>query len=101
MLACASLSPQRKAGILVGMNTHEHTPRLDPDTAVRSIFEGTAAATGEAFFSALVRNLARALETHGAWVTEYLPEERKLLALAIWLGGDIISDYETVIDGTP
>jgi hypothetical protein len=35
--------------------------------------EGTARETGERFFAALVEALTRALGTHSAWVTEYLP----------------------------
>jgi hypothetical protein len=40
--------------------------------------EGTATHTGDRFFQALVESLARALGTHGAWVTEYRPESRRL-----------------------
>ena len=74
---------------------------LDEDEALRTILEGTAIQTGEEFFSALVQNLARALNTHGAWVTEYLEGPRRLRALAFWLGGEWVQNYEHVIDGTP
>ena len=47
---------------------------LDVDASLRTILEGTATETGERFFAALVENLARALNTHGAWVTEYMEE---------------------------
>ena len=43
---------------------------LDEEFALRTILEGTANETGERFFAALVENLARALSTHSAWVTE-------------------------------
>ena len=69
--------------------------------ALRMILEGTASETGERFFLALVENLARALGTHGAWVTEYLPEPRRLRALAFRLGDGWIENYEHTIDGTP
>ncbi|HEY7119284.1 MAG TPA: sigma 54-interacting transcriptional regulator, partial [Tepidisphaeraceae bacterium] len=75
--------------------------QIDPDAALRAIAEGTAAATGEAFFRALVQNLARVLDTFGAWVTEYSPERRTLRGLAFWMGGQWIDDYETRIDNTP
>ncbi len=65
------------------------------------ILEGTATEIGERFFRALVENLARALGTRGAWVTEYDPERRRLRALAFWLGGTWIEDWEQSIDGTP
>jgi PAS domain-containing protein len=74
---------------------------IDETAALRSIVEGTATETGERFFASLVENLAKALGTHGAWVTEYLEEPRRLRALAFWLGGQWVRDYEHVIDGTP
>jgi PAS domain S-box-containing protein len=73
----------------------------DEQAALRMIFEGTASETGERFFMALVENLARALGTHGAWVTEYLPQTRALRALAFRLGDQWVQDYERPIDGTP
>jgi PAS domain S-box-containing protein len=74
---------------------------LDESAALRSIVEGTATHTGDRFFQTLVESLARALGTHGAWITEYLPESRRLRALAFWLGGEWIRDFEHAIDGTP
>ncbi|MDT7041423.1 sigma-54 interaction domain-containing protein [Candidatus Nitronereus thalassa] len=74
---------------------------LDEEAALHTILEGTATETGERFFQALVQNLSKALGTHGAWVTEYFPETRRLKALAFWMGGEWIHGYETPIDGTP
>ncbi len=74
---------------------------LDEDTALRTILEGTATETGERFFTALVESLARALGTHGAWVTEYLSATRTLRALAFRLGGEWIEGWEMAVDGTP
>jgi PAS domain S-box-containing protein len=74
---------------------------LDVDAALRTIAEGTATATGTEFFKALVKNLASALGTHGAWVTEYFPESRRLRALAFWMGDQWLEDWEMVMDGTP
>ena len=77
-------------------------PVADPvQPALQAIFQGTASETGERFFMALVENLARALGTRGAWVTEFLPVERRLRALAFWLGGDWVENYEHPVDGTP
>jgi PAS domain S-box-containing protein len=73
----------------------------DEQAALRMILEGTASETGERFFMALVENLARALGTHGAWVTEYLPQTRTLRALAFRLGDQWVQDYEHPIDGSP
>ncbi len=75
-------------------------PSIDEDAALRSILEVTAPETGTRFFETLVRSLARALGTLGAWVTEYLPERRRLRALAFWLDGRFI-EWEQAIDGTP
>ena len=81
----------------------EHLPLQDIDLeiALKQILEGTATETGEQFFQALVKNLASALKTHGAWVTEYFPESRRLKALAFWMGGQWLKDWEMVINGTP
>jgi PAS domain S-box-containing protein len=85
------------------METQHPTPlgALDEETALRTILEGTATETGERFFAALVMNLSRALSTHGAWVTEYLEESRRLRALAFWMEGQWVRDYEIDIRGTP
>jgi hypothetical protein len=74
---------------------------LDEESALRTILEGTANETGERFFAALVENLARALKTHGAWVTEYIHDRRRLRALAFWMDGQWIQGYEVDIAGTP
>jgi len=78
--------------ILGGTDEHE---------ALRALVEGTASHTGERFFAELVRNLVRVLGTHGAWVTEYLEQSRRLRALAFWLGDGWVEDYEYAIAGTP
>ena len=74
---------------------------LDEDVALRRLLEGTASEIGERFFAPLVKNLAHVLKTDGAWVTEYFPESRRLRALAFWMDGGWIQDYEVDITGTP
>ena len=74
---------------------------LDEETALRTILEGTATETGERFFEALVENLGKALHTHAAWVTEYIPESRRLKALAFYLNGSFLKDWEMDLAGTP
>lgn len=74
---------------------------LVTDEALRAILEGTATETGRQFFAALVQNLAKALTTHGAWVTEYFPEERRLRALAFWMDGHWVENYDVDITGSP
>ncbi len=80
----------------------EDTPRLvDEERALRAVVEGTASETGEGFYRALVRNLALALDTHGAWVTEFHPGTKSMRVLAIWFGGRWVENFEYPIEGTP
>ena len=74
---------------------------LENDDPLRMLLEGTANTTGERFFEALVENLALALSTKHAWITEYNADLRRLRALAFWVDGELISDFEIDIDGTP
>ncbi len=74
---------------------------MNEQSILRSIVEGTAGEIGEEFFKALVKNLAAALNVHGAWVTEYLEEKRRLKAFAFWLGDMWVFDYEYDITGSP
>jgi PAS domain S-box-containing protein len=74
---------------------------LDEQTALRSILEETSVETGEDFFAALVLSLQKALGVHGAWVTEYHPEKRRLRALSFCMGDELVHDYEFDIAGTP
>jgi hypothetical protein len=60
---------------------------MSESDALRLVVEGTASGTGVEFFRALVKNLAAVMGTAGAWVTEYLPEARRLRAHAFWLNG--------------
>ena len=76
-------------------------PRIREDKILRFLVEGTVSETGSEFFRALARNLSEALQTCGAWITEYLPETRRLRALAFWLNGSFLEQYEYSIEGTP
>ncbi|MCA9420560.1 MAG: hypothetical protein KC592_06070, partial [Nitrospira sp.] len=80
---------------------HDLLTNLNEETALRTILEGTATVTGERFFEALVENLAKALHTHAAWVTEYFPESRHLKALAFYLNGSFLKDWGMDLAGTP
>ena len=72
----------------------------DENVIIRRILEGTATQTGDQFFDALVVNLAAALNTHGAWVTEYLPQTHQLRAIALWMGGALIHGFTYDVAGT-
>ena len=82
-------------------NIEQPFTNLDEDTALRTILEGTATETGERFFEALVEHLAKALHTHAAWVTEYIPESRRLKALAFYLNGSFLKEWAMDLAGTP
>src|SRR6185503_11943971 len=71
------------------------------DVILRALVEGTVRATGSYFFRSLVENLAKAMGTYGAWVTEYIPERKRFRVLALWLDGQITEDFEMNIEGTP
>ncbi|MCG6863675.1 MAG: sigma 54-interacting transcriptional regulator [Chromatiaceae bacterium] len=66
-----------------------------------SILDGTSNETGEAFFRALVRELAAVLDTFGALVADYLPEMSQLRPRAYWLGDDWVDPGPYDISGTP
>jgi PAS domain S-box-containing protein len=87
--------------ITMGNRNADSLHNVNEDSALRTIVEGTASETGERFFTALVENLAKALNTHGAWVTEYIEESRRLRMLAYWVDGQFAEDYEYNIAGTP
>jgi len=80
----------------------QRIPNFDSeDDALSIILEGTARVIGEAFFAALVENLSKAMDTHSAWVTEYLEESQQLRALAFWANGQLLTDFIIDMDGTP
>ena len=65
------------------------------------LLEATADKTGPEFFRALVEGLAKALGVSGAWVTDYLADQRLLKARAFWLSGKWIEDFAYSTPGTP
>lgn len=85
------------------MNNSDNFPTAGDyeDEVLKTILKGTADQTGEKFFFALVENLAKVLNTSCAWITEYVEEERLLRALAFWVNGKWIHNFEYGIDGTP
>ncbi|MCL4178729.1 MAG: sigma 54-interacting transcriptional regulator [Verrucomicrobia bacterium] len=82
------------------MDNHLTLPSRENEI-LRLVIEGTVSETGTDFFRALVKNLATALGTAGAWVTEYLPAPCRLRALGMWFNGQFIDHYEYKVAGTP
>ena len=79
----------------------EQKKRVPGLIALKQIIETTSSYTGEEFFKALVQHLAEVLDVHGVWVTEYLPNENKLNALAFYLDGAQVDEYIYAVEGTP
>ena len=73
----------------------------DENAVLQAILEGTATVTGERFFEALVANLAKSLNAHSAWATEYLEATQQLRVLAFWADGRLTRDFLLDIAGTP
>jgi len=68
---------------------------------LRTLVEGTVSDTGRAFHRSLVKNLAAALGTLGAWLTEFDEETETLRALAFWYRDRWVEDFRYGIVGTP
>jgi formate hydrogenlyase transcriptional activator len=72
------------------------------DLTLRKIDEGTAAATGAAFFPSLVKNLAEALQTKYAFVSRFVEGTRtRVRTLAFWKGDGFLDNFEYDLPHTP
>jgi len=72
------------------------------DLTLRKIDEGTAGATGSAFFPSLVRNLAEALQTKYAFVSKFVEDNRaRVRTLAFWQGDGFLENFEYDLPHTP
>ena len=81
--------------------TDEHASEPLPPHVFEALVGGVGARTGEDFFAEMVKHVSEALGTKGVWVTEWLPESRRLRALAFWYDGAPFGDYEYSVAGTP
>ena len=72
------------------------------DLTLRRIDEGTAAATGPAFFPSLVQNLAEALQTKYAFISRFVGSNRtRVRTLAFWNGDGFLENFEYDLPHTP
>ncbi|WP_455377207.1 sigma-54-dependent Fis family transcriptional regulator [Petrachloros mirabilis] len=72
------------------------------DVTLRKIDEGTASATGAAFFPSLVKNLAEALQTQYAFVSKFVEGNRtRVRTLAFWKGDGFLENFEYDLFHTP
>src|SRR6516225_8189750 len=65
-------------------------------TALRAIVEAASHGSGEEYFQALVRNLARVVESHYAFVAEFASPEiqTKVRTIAFWARDRIAENLE-------
>lgn len=75
------------------------TERKHAETALQNLIAGTAATTGQEFFSALVTHIAKALDVSYAIVTEQV--EHELSTLGFWANGTLQPRYLYEISQTP
>jgi PAS domain S-box-containing protein len=73
----------------------------DELAALRTIAEGTAGATGEEFFHALVRHLSRAVPARHAFVAEFAGVNTRVRTVAYWSRDRIVANLEFDLAGTP
>lgn len=93
----ASGTPYR----MVGLDT-DVTRVKRVETILDAVARGTADAFGEAFFRALVRHFARALEVDCAFITECADQPAtRLRTLAFWSGDGYRDNFEYGLPGTP
>ena len=72
-------------------------------TALRAIVEAAARSSGEEYFQAFVRNLARAVDAHYAFIAEFASAENntKARTIAFWAKDRIADNFEWTLAGTP
>jgi len=68
---------------------------------LRLIYEGTAIATGEDFFHALVRATATAMQVQFCFAAEFAGSRNRVRTLAYWMGTAMGENFEFDLDGTP
>jgi formate hydrogenlyase transcriptional activator len=93
-----STSPADAALSLAEQNVSLNSDELK---TLRSIVEGTAQASGEEFFRALVSNLSLATGVASAFVAEFAESKSKVRTKAFWMRGEFIENQEWELAGTP
>src|SRR5260221_1404374 len=68
---------------------------------VFEIAQGVSGETGDAFFSSLVRHLARALQAEYVLVGVLTPEGEGVATLAVQAHGKVAANFEYALAGTP
>jgi formate hydrogenlyase transcriptional activator len=81
--------------------TSAPTDTLDVDQVLRTIAEGTAGATGDDFFRALVQYLALALSCRAAFASEFASSGTRVSTLAFWDRDHFLDNFEYEVAHTP
>lgn len=71
----------------------EIAARKKAQQVLQRLIEGTASATGEAFFSALVQNLAQSLQVRQAFISHRVTSDT-LRSLSVWADGALDENFE-------
>jgi len=71
------------------------------ETILQLIMEGTATATGEAFFYELVRHLALTLDVRYAFISEFTQVKTHVRTLAFWDDDDYRDNVIHALKGSP
>jgi PAS domain S-box-containing protein len=72
-------------------------------TALRAIVEAASHSSGEEYFQAFLRNLARLVDAHYAFIAEFASPENttKARTIAFWARDHIADNFEWTLAGTP
>ncbi len=74
----------------------------DTEHILRSLVEGTASVTGDAFFRSAVEHLASALSVNYAFVGRFADDSRSTVrSLAFWTGKELSPPFSYPLEGTP
>jgi PAS domain S-box-containing protein len=69
---------------------------------LRTLAEGTASVTGARFFPSLVQHLAEGLNARYAFAAEcFGTSDRRVRTLAFWAAGQLVTNIEYPLEGTP
>jgi PAS domain S-box-containing protein len=72
-------------------------------TALRAIVDAASSGSGEEYFQALVRNLARVVDTRWAFIAQFVSDENHTRArtIAFWDKDHLAENFEWTLAGTP
>jgi formate hydrogenlyase transcriptional activator len=93
----------RSGALATGRLSSVEHERLDPAevSALRAIVEGTAHASGVAFFQSLVKHLALAVDAQYAFVAEFAGSNTRVRTIAYCGNDQILGNEEWELAGTP